>query len=84
MLITIIVFLGRNINRINNEIEVYNYQPFTNINYSVKKSYFDISNLLNNKISNYELCKSNKIKCNEEGKIKIKKLLNYYVLYNEK
>ncbi len=84
MLITIIVFLGRNINRIHNEITVYNYKPIIDVNYNVEESYFKIPYLINSKILNYELCKKKEIKCKEEDKIQIRKSLNYYVLYREK
>ena len=84
ILITIIVFLGRNINRVINEMDVYSYKPLINVNYRIEGSYFDIPNLISNKISNYESCKLKKIKCKEEDKIKIKKIFNNYILYNEK
>ncbi len=84
ILITIIIFLGRNINRINNEIEVYSYKPLKEVNYRINKNYFDISNLIKSKIMNYELCKKDKSKCNEKGKIRIKKIFNNYILYVEK
>ncbi len=84
ILITIIIFLGRNINRINNEIEVYSYKPLKEVNYRINKNYFDISNLIKSKIMNYELCKQDKSKCNKKGKIRIKKIFNNYILYRKK
>jgi len=83
ILITIIVFLGRNINRIYNEIEIYAYNPLFNVNYRIEDSYFNIPNLINNKISNYELCKLKKIECKEVDNIQIKKIYNNYVLYKK-
>ena len=83
ILITIIIFLGRNINRIQNEIEVYSYNPIFDVNYRVEDSYFNISNLINNKISNYNLCELKKIDCKELDNIQIKKIYNYYVLYKD-
>jgi len=84
ILITIIIFLGRNFKRISYEIEFYSYKPMDNINYMIKESYFDIPDLINNKINNYELCLLKKQKCIDEGNLKIKKYFNNYILYIEK
>ncbi len=84
ILITIVIFLGRNMNRIHNEIEFYNYKPLKNINYLINDSYFDKPNLVKSKIENYILCQSEKKNCNTQEKIKIKKYFNNYILYLEK
>ena len=84
ILITIVIFLGRNMNRILNEIEFYNYKPMKNINYLINDNYFDKPNLVKSKIENYNLCQSEKRNCITQEKIKIKKYFNNYILYSEK
>jgi len=84
ILITIIIFLGRNMNRIIEEINVYSYKPLTEVNYRVKSTYYDLPNLIKNKIRNYELCLKENINCDNEDKIKIKKIYNVYIIQNKK
>ena len=84
ILITIVIFLGRNLNRIINEIEFYSYKPMENVNYMISEEYFDIPELVNNKITNYNLCNLKNQKCKSEDKIKIKKNFTNYILYLEK
>ena len=84
ILITIIIFLGRNLNRIINEVEFYSYKPTKNVNYMISEEYFDIPELINNKITNYNLCNLKNQKCKSEDKIKIKKYFNNYILYLSK
>ena len=84
ILITIIIFLGRNLNRIINEVEFYSYKPMKNVNYMISEEYFDIPELINKKITNYNLCNLKNQKCKSEDKIKIKKYFNNYILYLSK
>ena len=84
ILITIVIFLGRNLNRIINEIEFYSYKPMENVNYMISEEYFDIPELVNDKITNYNLCNLKNQKCKSEDKIKIKKYFTNYILYLEK
>ncbi len=83
ILITIIIFLGRNFNRILYEVEFYNYKPTKNINYIVKDSYFDKPNLVKDKIVNYNLCNVKKENCITNDKVKIKKYFKNYILFLE-
>ena len=84
ILITIVIFLGRNFNRIINEVEFYSYKPMKNVNYMISEEYFDIPKLIDNKIIDYNLCKLKNQKCKNKDKIKIKKYFNNYILYLEK
>ena len=84
ILITIVIFLGRNLNRIINEVEFYSYKPMKNVNYMISEEYFDIPELINKKITNYNLCNLKNQKCKSEDKIKIKKYFNNYILYLSK
>ena len=84
ILITIVIFLGRNLNRIFYEIEFYNYKPMKNINYIINDNYFDKPKLVKDKIANYNSCKLKNQNCITQDKIKIKKYFNNYILYLEK
>ena len=84
ILITIIIFLGRNLNRILYEVKFYNYKPMKNINYVVKESYFDKPELIKAKIADYNSCHLKNQNCEDDDKIKIKKHFSHYILYIEK
>ena len=40
VLITVLIFLGRNINRLIKENKIYSYQPFKNVNYPLNDDSF--------------------------------------------
>ncbi len=52
--ITIVIFLGRNINRIDKEIKLYNYNPFKNAFYSTNDDHFNEYNDILENINNYK------------------------------
>ena len=49
----------------------------------ISEEYFDIPELINDKITNYNLCNLKNQKCKSGDKIKIKKYFNNYILYLE-
>ena len=57
-MISILIFLGRNILRLNKEYNVYNYNIFTNMKYKFiggdKDYYFRYEKMINEKNFNYE------------------------------
>ena len=78
--ISLIIFIGRNINRINNEIKSYNYDILNEPYYLVEKDYFRIEQQMNRIKENYSNCKNeNFTNCNQE-KIMMEKENNYFVL----
>ena len=58
VMITLVIFLGRNILRLNKEYNVYNYNIFENINYKFiggdQNYYFRYEKLISEKNFNYE------------------------------
>ena len=52
LMITALVFLGRNVSRLIKEYRIYYYQPFISINYPLNKSSFRIKTLMRDKINN--------------------------------
>ena len=80
--ITILIFLGRNFLRITNEIEIYNYKPFTETYFRVNKSYFRFDKMFNEYIDNYEICMKKEKNCNKTLNLKVKKYFNTYIFIN--
>tara|TARA_B110000027_G_C16107979_1_gene296246 strand:- start:1123 stop:2394 length:1272 start_codon:yes stop_codon:yes gene_type:complete len=81
--ITIMVFISRNINRINYEVKTYGYQPFKVTYYDIKPVFFDNAKRIQILINQYEECHVNKKNCNNESDLKMKKLFGKYVIYKE-
>ena len=52
LMITALVFLGRNVSRLIKEYKIYYYQPFISVNYPLNKSSFRIKTLMRDKINN--------------------------------
>ena len=74
------VFIGRNLNRINNERILYKYNPLEDAFYRVEKRYFQENKNILNKISNYENCEINDLCDNNE--IRVKKKFGKYIFKN--
>ena len=47
VMLALVIFLGRNINRINKEMTQYSYNPLVEFNYSIIDDDFRISKLIN-------------------------------------
>ena len=80
-----LIFLIRNIDRINKEIDKYNYEPLVNIKYNINDSYFKIENRMNLIISNEINCNLELSDCNYnyDENISAKKLKNFIVFYRK-
>ena len=74
--LTALIFLSRNINRINDEINKYNYDPISNPKYRLDKQHFRIQEKLNAMIENFIICKSNELICDKDKSKKVKELYN--------
>ena len=78
------VFLSRNVNRINNEIEKYKYQPILKTYYRLNDEHFRIQNKFDKLIINYNNCKKNNDNCSKELNNKIKKVFNNSFMFLDK
>ena len=79
--LSIIIFVGRNINRVQNEIRIYNYDLLSNPIYILDKSHFRINLFMNQIIEKYENCDNeNKLKCNSFNGKTLGMIKNYYYL----
>ena len=79
--IVAIVFIGRNINRINSEAKQYSYNFLTKPTYNVEKNFFQVPLLIENLISNFDNCKQTKANCETALTPKVTILYNKYVFY---
>ena len=83
VLISLIIFFARNINRINNEIVKYDYKPFKDPYLNVESNFFLINDKINLLINNYINCqKSNS--CSEVSEKKVKKIYGKFYFENMK
>ena len=78
------VFLSRNVNRINNEIEKYKYQPILKTYYRLNEEHFRIQNKFDKLIINFNNCKENNDNCSKELNNKIKKVFNNSYMFLDK
>jgi len=68
--ITIFVFVGRNLNRINKEIEFYNYEPLKTTFYSIDNNNFRIQEQMDQLINEYHECQNKTGECTTSNKVK--------------
>jgi len=78
--ITTIIFISRNINRMNNEVKSYGYKPIKQTYYPLDDNHFRIQKQMDHLIEQHENCKIEKVKCNIN--IKIKKLMGKIIFTN--
>ncbi len=86
ILITALIFVGRNIDRVQYEVKNYNYKPLKNFYYKFDEKHFEFQKKIENLILNYELCKNSKKECliMIDQKIDIDKIYGRYVFYPNK
>ena len=82
---SLVIFIGRNIYRINLEVNKYDYDLFNKPYYMVNEDYFRISQFMQEIKQQYEICKNkNDINCSIYNGIRIEKKNNYYFLTQKK
>ena len=72
LLITIIIFIGRNISRLNHEIKKYDYKPFVSTYYYIDSSHFRIHQKFDKLIENFNNCKQKNNVCDLEKSKQVK------------
>lgn len=77
IVISLATFLGRNINRIDQEVKKYDYKPFNQTFYLIDDKYFNLQNKMNEIKNNFEECQKIKKNCN--SKKKISKIYSKYI-----
>ena len=81
IILSLIVFVSRNIHRINKEIELYNYKPLTNPFYKIDERHFRLQKHVINLKNNYKACKIADSQCDNKVSPNVKKSFGYYLLY---
>ena len=85
IILSLLIFVGRNVNRIDNEAKKYNYNLFSNPYYRLDKVHFRVDKLINSLILNYQNCMDkNKINCQSSNGISVNKKNIYYILKKDK
>ena len=85
ILLSIIIFTGRNVNRVHNEINIYDYDLMSNPIYILEESHFRINFFMDELKEKYDNCDNvNKSNCNTYNGISIGTIKNYYYLTKNK
>ena len=80
LLIILIIFFGRNVDRIYYEVSKYGYNPLNNPFYNLVDHHYRIDKQIEGYLNNYENCQNNSLDCNKEQEIKIKKINNIIII----
>ena len=77
---SLIIFVGRNVNRINNEVKKYDYNLFSYPYYYLDDTHFRVDKFVDNMLLNHQSCiDKNKINCEGFNGISVTKKF-YYIL----
>ena len=80
IVLSLVIFVGRNINRINNEIKKYDYNLFSYPYYYLDNVHFRVDKFVNNILLSHQSCiNENKINCEGFNGILVTKKF-YYIL----
>ena len=79
IIVTFVVFISRNINRINYEVGFYDYDIKSNIFHRINKDHFRLKNKFSNLLKNYENCLVDKGKCIDDKVFKVNKKYGKYI-----
>jgi len=84
VLLSLVVFTGRNFYRIYSEAKKYDYQFITNPNFKIDEGHFRIDYFIQNLIKHHNKCQVDKqIDCKELEGTYIEKKYQYYILKNK-
>ena len=74
LVVIIIIFSSRNINRINNEVQKYDYKPISNSFYYMDQGHFRMQILFDGLKNNYINCQHKQNKCDLKKLKRIKEI----------
>ena len=81
IIVTVLIFFGRNVDRLVNEYKIYSYNIKSNIYYPIKKDSFRIQKRFNEIIVNNNYCEQLSNNCDEKM-YKVKEVFkNKYIIY---
>ena len=79
LIIVVTIFFGRNINRLINENNKYDFDPFTNPVYRITTNHFSAYNSLQQIVNNKFFCDSNVKQCANNTSLDVKKKFGYKI-----
>ena len=83
--LSLVIFVGRNMNRIDNEVKKYNYNLFSNPFYQLDEVHFRVDKFINTLLIGYQNCiETNKKNCKSYKGILVNKKKVYYILKRDK
>ena len=83
--LSLIIFVGRNVSRIDNEVKKYNYNFLSNPFYQLDKVHFRVDKFINSLLIGYQNCmEKNKKNCKSFNGILVNKKNIYYILKRDK
>ena len=69
-----VIFIGRNIDRINNEVEKYNFRPFNDFSFRIDEHHYRNFREIEELLENYKNCELKKVDCDIIKAIKVEKV----------
>lgn len=81
LIISLVVFFGRNVVRLNQEYKKYDYNPFKNIHYRFNDSHFNIQQAIEKLIIDYNNCNVQKKTCLKNKGLNVNKVYNRHVFF---
>ena len=85
IVLSLIIFVGRNVNRINYEIQKYDYKVFSYPFYYLDQVHFRVDKYFNSMLINYQNCvKNNETNCESLKGLSLSKKNIYYILKRDK
>ena len=84
MIIALVVFVGRNVFRLNKEYHIYSYNPIKDFKYNLSKSHFRISDEIIFLKENLDNCNDKNSDCKKDYRFIMKKYKdNYFIIKND-
>ena len=83
LLITLVIFVGRNINRLVNENTKYGFNPFINPTYRITDNHFLVHNKYREIIDNKFFCNHGENQCVNKNGIDVKEIYGYKIFYRQ-
>ena len=79
LILTLIIFVARNVNRIIAEMEQYKFKPIHNIYFETNKKHFRIHEKFEKLIMNYKYCETKDIRCDLNLKPKMSRMAYTFI-----
>lgn len=79
LILTLIIFITRNVNRIIAEKEQYKFNPIQNVYFGIDKKHFRIKEKFDDLIMNHKFCEVKDIRCDINLKPKMSRIANTFI-----